>query len=102
MANILFVRAMSGLDSVELDRRLLEPRPRFRDVPGPAQKIYGRDPATGAMRGIYFFDSAGALAAFRETGLARTIASAYAVEDIRVEVCDMRYPLYPECGPISG
>jgi len=34
MATILFVRVKSDLDPKELERRLLERRPRFRDVPG--------------------------------------------------------------------
>jgi len=54
MAAILFVRVKSNLDPEELDRRLLERRPRFRDVPGLVQKIYGRDESTGDVCGIYF------------------------------------------------
>ena len=34
MPAVLFVRITSGLDAEELDRRLEERRPRFRDVPG--------------------------------------------------------------------
>lgn len=102
MASILFVRATSSLAPEELERRMLERKPRFREVPGLVQKIYGRDPATGAACGIYFFDSAEALAAFRETDLARTIASAYEVEDMRVETYDMLYPLHPDRGPITS
>ena len=47
MPTVLFVRITSGLEAEELDRRLLERRPRFLDVPGLVQKIYGRDQATG-------------------------------------------------------
>jgi len=101
MASILYVRARSGLDPEELERRLLERKPRFREVPGLVQKIYGRDPLTGAVCGIYFFDSAQALAAFRESELAKTIASAYEAEEIRIEAYQMLYPLYPERGPIA-
>jgi hypothetical protein len=42
MPAVLFVRIKSGLDSQEFQRRLLERRPRFREVPGLIQKIYGR------------------------------------------------------------
>jgi hypothetical protein len=77
MAGILFVRIKSGLDADEFERRLLERRPRFREVPGLVQKIYGRDDATGDVCGIYFFESSETLAAFRETDLARTIPGAY-------------------------
>ena len=71
MAAILFVRITSGLDADEFDRRLLERRPRFCEVPGLVQKIYGRDGATGDVCGVYFFESMDALAAFRESELAQ-------------------------------
>jgi hypothetical protein len=101
MAAILLVRIKSDLDAEEFDRRLLERRPRFRDVPGLAQKIYGRDDATGDVCGIYFFESDEALAAFRETELARTIPDAYEAIDVRREVYDVLYPLWPERGPFA-
>jgi hypothetical protein len=102
MADILFVRIKSGLDADEFDRRLLERRPRFREVPGLVQKIYGRDDATGDVCGIYFFDSDEALAAFRETELARTIPDAYEAIDVRREAYNVLYPLWPERGPFTG
>jgi heme-degrading monooxygenase HmoA len=101
MAAILFVRIKSGLDAQEFERRLVERRPRFREVPGLVQKIYGRDDATGDVCGIYFFESKEALAAFRETELARTIPDAYEAVDVRSEVYDVLYPLWPERGPFT-
>lgn len=101
MAAILFVRIKSGLDAEEFDRRLVERRPRFRDVPGLVQKIYGREEASGDVCGIYFFESEEALAAFRETELARTIPAAYEAVDVRREVYDVLYPLWSERGPFS-
>lgn len=100
MATILFVRAKSSLDPAELDDRLLERRPRFLDVPGLVQKIYGRDESTGDVCGIYFFEDKNALAEFRETELAKTIPTAYEVEEIRMEAYEMLYPLHPDRGPI--
>ncbi|MDH5648185.1 MAG: YdhR family protein, partial [Gammaproteobacteria bacterium] len=67
MAAILYVRIKSDLDPGELDRRLNERKPRFLEVPGLLQKIYGRDEATGDVCGIYFFENKEALAAFRDT-----------------------------------
>ena len=99
MPAILFVRATSSLDASELEKRLLERKPRFRDVPGLIQKIYGRDPATGAVCGIYFFESSGDLAAFRDTELARTIPSAYETTEIRREIYEFMYPLHADAGP---
>jgi Putative mono-oxygenase ydhR len=101
MATILFVRIKSDLDPKEVERRLAERQPRFREVPGLVQKIYGRDTATGDVCGIYFFDSDEALAAFRETELAQTIPIAYEATDVRREVYEVLYPLWPERGPLS-
>ena len=101
MATILYVRIKSDLDSEELDRRLIERKPRFLEVPGLIQKIYGRDEATGDVCGIYFFENKEALAAFRDTELAQTIPTAYEATDIRREAYEVLYPLRPEKGPIS-
>jgi hypothetical protein len=101
MAAILFVRINSSLDPQELERRLLERRPRFLDVTGLVQKIYGRDPATGDVCGIYFFETKEALAAFRDTELARTIPGAYEAVDVCRETYDVLYPLRPERGPFT-
>ncbi|MHC4638885.1 MAG: YdhR family protein [Planctomycetota bacterium] len=101
MATVLFVRVKSDLDPAELERRLIERRPRFHDVPGLVQKIYGRDESTGDVCGIYFFEDQNALAEFRETELAKTIPTAYEATEIRREVYEVLYPLHPERGPIT-
>lgn len=101
MATILYVRIKSDLDPEELDRRLNERKPRFLEVPGLIQKIYGRDEATGDVCGIYFFENKEALAAFRDTELAKTIPTAYEAVDVRREVYEVLYPLRPENGPLS-
>jgi Putative mono-oxygenase ydhR len=101
MASVLFVRITSDLDPEEIERRLVERRPLFREVPGLVQKIYGRDPASGDVCGIYFFDSEDALAAFRQSELAQSIATAYEAADLRREVYEMLYPLWPERGPLA-
>ena len=102
MAAVLFVRIAPDLDSDEFERRLLERRPRFLNVPGLLQKVYGRDPASGDVCGIYFFESEEALGAFRETQLARTIPTAYEATSIRREVYEVLYPLRPERGPLTA
>jgi hypothetical protein len=101
MPAILFVRVKSQLDEKELERRMLERRPRFQEVPGLVQKIYGKDEATGDMCGIYFFESQAALDAFRETELAQTIPTAYEAKEVRPEIYDVLYPLRPERGPFA-
>jgi hypothetical protein len=101
VSTILFVRVKSDLDPEELERRVIERRPRFKEVPGLVQKIYGRDEATGDVCGIYFFESKEALAAFRETELAKTIPTAYEAKEIRREAYEIMYPLYSDRGPIT-
>jgi hypothetical protein len=101
MPVILFVRITSGLDAEEFERRLLERRPRFLEVAGLVQKVYGRDRATGEVCGIYFFESQEALDAFRETELARTIPAAYEALEVRREVYEVLYSLRPDRGPFE-
>jgi hypothetical protein len=100
MATILYVRVKSDVDLEELDRRMNERRPRFLEVPGLIQKIYGRDEATGDTCGIYFFESKEALAAFRDSELAKSIPAAYEATDVRREVYEVLFPLKPERGPL--
>lgn len=100
MAAVLYVRLKSSLDQAELDRRMLERFPRFREVPGLVQKVYGREAGTGYYCGIYFFDSAEALERYVDSELARTIPSAYEVVDIRKEIYDVLFPLWPDRGPL--
>lgn len=101
MPAILYVRVKSGLDSKELERRILERRPRFKEVAGLIQKIYGRDETTGDICGIYFFEDRSDLDAFRKTELAKTIPSAYEAAEVRPEIYELLYPLYPERGPFA-
>jgi hypothetical protein len=102
MPAVLFVRITSALEPAEFDRRLLERRPRFQEVPGLVQKVYGRDPATGDVCGVYFFESGEALSAFRETELARSIPAAYEATQVRREAYDVLYSLRAERGPFVG
>ena len=100
MATILFVRIKSDLEFSELSRRVEERRPRFLEVPGLVQKIYGRNPSTGDVCGIYFFEDEASLAAFRDSELAKTIPAAYEAVDVRPEVFDVLFPLHPDRGPV--
>ncbi|MCB2101267.1 MAG: YdhR family protein [Rhodobacterales bacterium] len=100
MAAILYVRITSQLDDAEFERRIVERRPRFQAVPGLIQKIYGRDPDTGEVCGIYFFEDQAALEAYRASDLAKTIGSAYEATDVRREVYDVLFPLHADRGPV--
>jgi hypothetical protein len=57
--------------------------------------------STGDVCGVYFFESAEALAKFHDSELARTIGSAYEAIEVRPEVYEVLFPLRPEVGPFS-
>ncbi len=99
MSAVLFVRIKSSLEFEELERRLLERKPGFLEVPGLVQKIFGHDPASGDLCGIYFFKSREALDAYRVTELAKSIPDSYEATDVRREVFEELYRLRPEKGP---
>jgi heme-degrading monooxygenase HmoA len=99
---VLFVRIKANLGAQEIERRLEERRPRFREVPGLVQKVYGRDESTGDVCGIYFFESDEALERFARSELARTISSAYEAVEVRREVYGVLYSLWPERGPLAA
>ena len=99
MSAVLFVRIKSSLEFEELERRLLERKPGFLEVSGLVQKIFGHDPASGDLCGIYFFESREALDAYRDTELAKSIPDAYKATDVRREVFEELYRLRPEKGP---
>ncbi len=102
MATILFVRVTSSLEPEELERRMLERLPHFREVPGLVQKVYARDDASGAVCGIYFFADEASLARFRDSELARTIAGAYEATEVRRETFEVLRSLWPDRGPLPA
>ena len=101
MASTLYVRGKSNLDAAELEHRVNKRKPRFLEVPGLIQKIYGRDETTGDVCGIYFFENEEALDAFLDSELAKPIPAAYEAADVRREVYNVLFPLKPEIGPLS-
>lgn len=63
----------------------------FRNVPGLVEKYYIAEESTGAISGIYLFETKSARATFWTSELAATIPSRYAVdpETLRVEEYEM-------------
>ena len=102
MTAILMVRIQSDLDLEELERRAIERRSRFEEVPGLVQKFYGKNPDNGDVCGIYLFEDRAALLAFRESELAKTIPAAYEATDVRPEIFELMFPLFPDRGPVSS
>ena len=101
MSSILFIKIKSNLAPDEFERRVVERMTKFLDVPGLIQKIYGRDPESGDICGIYFFKDQNSLDAYRKSELAKRIPEAYDAMDVRREVFDVLFPLHPEAGPVQ-
>ncbi len=88
------VKLRTELSEEELLRIAHDRAPQFRAIPGLIQKYYVRREGPGEFAGVYLWDSAESLAAFRESDLAKTIPDAYrVVEPPAVEVGDVLFPL---------
>ena len=74
---IHIVKFKSGLSETDAERIMKERMPQFHKLPGLMQKFYGREKGTGALAGIYVWDSEESLAEFKKSELAKTIAAAY-------------------------
>lgn len=72
-------------------RSLFEQRAdHYERVPGLVEKLYLRFRDTGEFGAVYVWDSEESLARFRESGLARSIRSAYEVDgDASTELADV-------------
>lgn len=70
----------TALDEDEFWARIEERMPKFRELPGLAQKYYVTDPKTGEVGGFYLFESAKAADDYLASDLRATIGKAYEVE----------------------
>ena len=88
------VKLKTDLSEEELLRIAHERAPQFRAIPGLIQKYYVRRARPGEFAGVYVWDSAESLAAFRESELARSIPEAYrVVEPPEIEIGEVLFPL---------
>lgn len=76
-AVILRVRFKSALSLEEIKKVVEERAPEFRALRGLKQKYYVQDPASGDYGGIYLWESADALADYRDSDLRASIGKAY-------------------------
>ena len=91
------VKFNSTLSQAEIQQVMEERAPQFRALPGLLQKYYMRDIQTGEVGAVYIWDSEESFRAYRQSDLARTIASAYkAVGQPRVEIFETIMTLRPE------
>jgi heme-degrading monooxygenase HmoA len=97
---LLVVRGLkSKLPKAELERRLKQRMPEFEKLEGLVQKYYAYDETTDEWAGIYLWASERALAAYMESDLRKSIASAYdLIEAPRIE----RYPIVDVLRSIEG
>jgi len=83
----LLVRFKSKLPFDQVMKIVEERAPDFEALAGLRQKYYLQDTTTGEIAGLYLWESAEALAEYRDSELRATIAAAYqAVSEPRVEV----------------
>jgi len=91
------VKFKSALSETQIQRVMEERAPQFRALPGLLQKYYLRDSQTGEIGAVYIWDSEESLRVYRQSDLARTIASSYqAVEQPRIEIFETILTLRPE------
>jgi len=84
---MLLVRFKSRLPFEEAMRIAETRAPEFRALAGLQQKYYLHDAETGEIAGLYLWESADGLTAYRNSELRKTIAQAYEAEgEPRVEV----------------
>lgn len=74
------VKFRSNLDRESLWKVARERQPEYRKVPGLLQKFYVEMNEPNTYAGFMVWESAEALAAFRETELSKTVGQAYAVD----------------------
>ena len=91
---IQIIKLKSKLPEEELIKRAKEREPQFMDIPGLLQKYYVKLDQAGGYGGVYVWDSAESLQAYRESDLASGIPKAYEIiEKPNVEILDVLFKL---------
>ena len=91
---IQIVKFESALSEAECERVALERKPEYAAFPGLLQKYYVHR-GENRYAGVMIWESAEALAKFRDSDLARTIGTAYGVIGAP-EICvhEVMFPLH--------
>jgi Putative mono-oxygenase ydhR len=89
--SVLSVKFNSTLKAEELMNVCKQNLESFRNVPGLIQKYYIAEESTGAISGIYIFETKSAREAFWTSNLAKNIPAKYGVipETLRIEQYEM-------------
>lgn len=91
---IQIIKLKSELQEDELLRKAKERAPQFEAIPGLIQKYYVKEAEPGHYGGIYVWDSAESMEAYRASDLAATIPQAYQIlEAPDIEIMDVLFSL---------
>jgi hypothetical protein len=94
---VQFVQFETSLSEKDVMAVANERLPQFRAIPSLVQKYYLKLDKPNHYGGFYIWESPAALAAFRDSELARTIPSAYKVVGTPdVGIHDLMFPLRTE------
>jgi Putative mono-oxygenase ydhR len=100
---VQMVKYKSGLSDEEARRVIAERAPQYEALPRLRQKLYIREPETGAYGGIYLWEDEQSMREFRQSDLAATIPDAYRVEgEPRVEIFELVSVLREEEGVVPA
>lgn len=91
------IKLKSNLPEEELLKRAKARQPQFQAIPGLIQKYYTKSDQAGSYAGIYVWDSAESLQAFRASDLAKSIPQAYELSEApNIEIMDILFQLRDE------
>lgn len=97
---VQFETTMSETEILAIAEKRMD---QFRALPGLVQKYYLKLEGENRYGGFYIWESAEAMAAFRDSDLARTIPATYGVKgrpDISIH--ELLFPLRPERAPAEA
>jgi heme-degrading monooxygenase HmoA len=77
---VQIVRFKSGLTDEEVLKLYNQRAPQYRGLKGLLQKYYLRYPETGEHGAVYIWESEASLKEFRESGLGKSISTAYQIQ----------------------
>jgi len=88
------IKLKSDLPIEELLKRAKERESNFKSISGLLQKYYVKTSKDGEYGGIYVWDSLKSLQNYQETDLAKSIPSAYAINEAPdIEIMDVVFHL---------
>lgn len=88
------IKLKSDLPEEELLKRARERESNFKSIPGLLQKYYTKTSKEGEYGGVYVWDSEQSLQSYQESDLAKSIASAYTINEAPdIEIMDVIFQL---------